>query len=42
MLFNENSEAVIFGDFNAKIKDVNKIRNDNTYSYSIIKTVLEM
>ena len=36
MLFNENREAVIFGDFNAKIKDFNETLNDKRYSYSTI------
>ena len=37
MLFNENYEAVIFGDFNTKIKDFTEIlKNDDTYSYSLI------
>ena len=36
MLFNENREAVIFGDFNAKIKDFNESLNDKRYSYSTI------
>ena len=33
---NENREAVIFGDFNAKIKDFNEMLNDKRYSYSTI------